>query len=91
MNSNFDPLYEKYANFDFADAKPASAVPCLAALHAQTSAKTRVSMQLDNSVLAVFKARAEMAGKSYQALMRSVLQQSAQSTTHSPRVAIAAA
>jgi uncharacterized protein (DUF4415 family) len=90
MNNNFDPLYSRYADMDFTDAKPVAAVPALAKLQAEAGSKTRISMQLDNSIVAVFKARAEMAGKSYQALMRGVLQQAAQTSVRARRSVSAA-
>ena len=36
MNSNFDAAFEKFKDYDFADAKPVSDVPVLARLQADS-------------------------------------------------------
>ena len=81
MKANSDPMYNKHKNTDFADAKPVSAVPALVKLQAESGGKTRITMRLDNDVLAVFKARAEMTGGSYQTLINDALKQVAAGQT----------
>jgi len=81
MNNNSDPVFNQYADMDFADAKPVAAVPALAALQAAQGGKSRITMRVDNTTLAVFKARAEMTGGNYQTLMNEALQQFAQGKT----------
>lgn len=81
MNNNSDPVFKQYATMDFADAKPVAAVPALAALQAAQGGKSRITMRVDNATLAVFKARAEMAGGNYQTLMNEALSQFAQGHT----------
>lgn len=81
MSNNSDPLFERYADMDFSDAKPVSAVPALARLQAEQGGKSRVTMRLDNDVLAVFKARAEMTGANYQTLINQALRDAAQGLT----------
>lgn len=71
----------KFKNTNFDDAKPFSATPALAKLQAETGSKTRITMRLDNDVLAVFKARAEMTGGSYQTLINDALKQVATGKT----------
>jgi len=66
---------------DFADAKPVSAIPALARLQAEHGGKSRITMRLDNDVLAVFKARAEMTGGNYQTLINKALREAAQGFT----------
>lgn len=61
--------------YDFTDAKRAKGVPHLAKLQAEISGKTRITMRADNSVLAMFKARAETSGGSYQTMMNEALKQ----------------
>ncbi len=78
MSNNSDPLFERYGDMDFSDAKPVSAVPALARLQAEHGGKSRVTMRLDNDVLAVFKARAEMTGGNYQTLINQALREAAQ-------------
>ena len=81
MTNNSDPLFDRYANMDFSDAKPASVVPALTKLQAEHGGKSRVTMRLDNEVLAIFKARAEMSGENYQTLINRALRDAAHGMT----------
>ena len=81
MSNNSDPLFDRYANIDFSDAKPVAAIPALVQLQAEHGGKSRVTMRLDNDVLAVFKARAEMTGGNYQTLINQALRDAAQGVT----------
>ena len=81
MSNNSDPLFDRYGNLDFSDAKPVTAIPALARLQAAHGGKSRVTMRLDNDVLAIFKARAEMTGGNYQTLINQALRDSAQGMT----------
>ena len=81
MKNSSDTMHKKYKEMDFADAKPASAVPALASLQAESGGKTRITMRVDNNVLAVFKARAEMTGGNYQTLINDALKQVATGQT----------
>jgi uncharacterized protein (DUF4415 family) len=81
MNNNSDPLFDRYSKMDFSDAKPMTAVPALARFQAAHGGKSRVTMRLDNDVLAIFKARAEMSGGNYQTLINQALRDSAQGIT----------
>ncbi|ANB03728.1 hypothetical protein ECTOBSL9_1381 [Ectothiorhodospira sp. BSL-9] len=56
-------------------------MPALARLQAEHGGKTRVTMRLDNDVLAVFKARAEIVGGNYQTLINQALRDAAQGVT----------
>jgi uncharacterized protein (DUF4415 family) len=67
-------VYKKFKDYDFVDAKPASAIPALRKLHAE-QAKERITIRLDASVLSAFRAEAAVAGASYQALINEVLKQ----------------
>jgi uncharacterized protein (DUF4415 family) len=78
MSNNSDPLFDRYAEMDFSDAKPVSEIPPLARLQA---GKSRITMRVDNDTLAIFKARAEMSGGNYQTLMNEALRQFAQGIT----------
>ncbi len=62
-------MYKQHKNIDFADAKQISAVPALATLQAESGGKMRITMRLDNEVLAIFKARAEMTGVTIKRLL----------------------
>lgn len=52
--------------YDFSKAKRAKDVPHLAKLQAEARGKTRVTIMLDNDVIAGFRARAHAAGTGYQ-------------------------
>jgi predicted DNA binding CopG/RHH family protein len=81
MSNNSDPLFEQYAEVDFADAKRVHEIPALVRLQAQYGGKSRITMRVDNTTLAAFKARAEMTGGNYQTLMNEALRQVAQGQT----------
>ncbi len=81
MKASSDEMYDKFKDDDFADAKPVSRIPALAKLQAEHGSKTRITMRVDNDVLAAFKARAEMHGGSYQAMMNEALKQFIQGQT----------
>jgi uncharacterized protein (DUF4415 family) len=61
--------------YDFSGAKRAKDVPHLAKLQAEMTGKSRITMRVDNAVLAAFKARAERSGGSYQTMMNEALKQ----------------
>ncbi len=61
--------------YDFSRAKRAKDVPHLAKLQSEMAGKTRITMRVDNTVLAAFKARAESSGGSYQTMMNEALKQ----------------
>lgn len=64
------------AEYDFSKAKRAKDVPHLAKLQAATSkGKTRVTIYLDDEVLAAFRAHAESQGRGYQTLINDTLRQ----------------
>ena len=75
MSNSSDPMFERYAEMDFTEAKPVVKVPALAKLQAAHGGKSRITMRVDNATLAVFKARAEMSGGNYQTLMNEALSQ----------------
>ena len=81
MNANSDHVFNQYADMDFSDALPVKAVPALAALQTAQGGKSRITMRVDNTTLAIFKARAEMMGGNYQSLMNEALQQFVQGRT----------
>jgi uncharacterized protein (DUF4415 family) len=81
MKNSSDPIFDRYTNMDFSDAKPVSGVPALARLQAEQGGKSRITMRVDNDVLAVFKARAEMTGGNYQTIINQALRDAAQGMT----------
>ena len=81
MSNNSDPMFDRYADLDFTEAKRVSQVPALARLQAEQGGKSRITMRVDNATLAVFKVRAEMTGGNYQTLMNEALRQVAQGQT----------
>jgi uncharacterized protein (DUF4415 family) len=81
MDANSDPEYDRYADLDFADAKPVAEIPALAKVQAEHGGKSRITIRVDNATLAVFKARVEMTGGNYQTLINEALRQVAQGQT----------
>ena len=67
--------------YDFSNAKRVKEVPHLVKLQAEAVGKTRITMRVDNTVLDAFRARAELAGGSYQTMMNEALKQYAQGLT----------
>jgi uncharacterized protein (DUF4415 family) len=67
--------------YDFSTAKRAHEVPHLAKLQAEAAGKSRITIRVDNRVLAAFKAHAQMTGANYQTLMNEALAQFAQGQT----------
>ncbi len=75
MNNNSDPLFDRYADLDFGDAKPVAEVPALARLQAEQGGESQITVRVDTAVLAAFKSRADRTGSSYQTLMNEALRQ----------------
>jgi len=65
--------------YDFSKAKRAKDVPHLAELQAATKGKTRITIMLDNDLLATFRTRAEAEGIGYQTLINRTLREAATS------------
>ena len=78
MKTSSDKMHEKYKDFDFKDAKSVIETPHLAKLQAEAGGKSRITIRVDNDVLATFKVRAEMVGGNYQTLMNEALKQFSQ-------------
>lgn len=78
MKASSDKMYDKFKDHDFSDAKPVAETPHLAKLQAEAGGKSRITMRVDNDVLAIFKAQAEMVGGNYQTMMNEALKQFAQ-------------
>nr|VFK25539.1 MAG: BrnA antitoxin of type II toxin-antitoxin system [Candidatus Kentron sp. MB]VFK31701.1 MAG: BrnA antitoxin of type II toxin-antitoxin system [Candidatus Kentron sp. MB]VFK75619.1 MAG: BrnA antitoxin of type II toxin-antitoxin system [Candidatus Kentron sp. MB] len=68
-----DEYYDKYKDYDFADAKPVAETPVLERL--QAGEKSRIALQVDNDVLAFFRAQAEHRHDNYQTLINEALRQ----------------
>ena len=81
MKINSDKAYEKFKDYDFAEAKSVAETPHLFNLQAKSGNKARITMRVDSDVLAIFKARAEMVGGNYQTLMNEALKQFTQGLT----------
>ncbi len=73
MKASSDKMYDKFKDYDFSDAKPVAETPHLAKLQEEAGGKSRITMRVDNDVLAIFKARAEMVGGNYQTMMNEAL------------------
>lgn len=81
MSSSSDPLFNRYQDEDFADARPVAEIPALAQLQAEQVGKSRITIRIDNEILTLFKQRAQETGGSYQTLMNHALRQFAQGFT----------
>jgi len=55
MSNNSDPLFDRYAEMDFSDAKPVSEIPALVKLQTEHGGKSRITIRVDNDTLAIFK------------------------------------
>ena len=64
-------------DYDFSKAKRAKDVPHLARLQEQAKGKSRITIMLDNDLLAAFRARAEAEGIGYQTLINRTLREAA--------------
>lgn len=62
MSNSSDPMFDHSAEMDFTDAKLVTRVPALAKQQAEHGGKSRSTMHVENTTLAIFKARAEMSG-----------------------------
>jgi uncharacterized protein (DUF4415 family) len=61
--------------YDFSKGKRARDVPHLAKLQAEAKGKSRITIMLDNDVLAAFRAKANAEGIGYQTLINQTLRQ----------------
>ena len=86
MNNYSDPLFARYADLDFSDAKPISQIPALAKLQAEHSHESLITLSVDQETLAIFKAQAEISGGSYKTLINDVLKQVAHDLMLTDRV-----
>ncbi|WGZ95842.1 MAG: BrnA antitoxin family protein [Candidatus Thiothrix putei] len=66
-------MYDKFKDYDFADAKPVAKIPALAQLQVESGGKTRITMYVDDDVLAAFRTQAEEQGIGYQTAINQVL------------------
>lgn len=62
--------------YDFSKAKRAKDVPHLARLQDEAKGKTRITIMLDNDVIAAFRARAASEKVGYQTLINAALRES---------------
>ena len=62
--------------YDFSNAKRAHEVQHLAKLQAENTGKTRITIFLDDDILAEFRERAKKSGKGYQTLINEALRSS---------------
>lgn len=63
------------ANYDFSKAKRARDVPHLQQLRAEKPVKTRISIMLDDDVLAAFREQADRKGAAYQTEINRILRE----------------
>ena len=68
------PMRKQY---DFSKARRARQIPHLAKLQARPKGKTRITIMLDDDVLAAFRARAAVEGSGYQTIINQALRHAA--------------
>jgi uncharacterized protein (DUF4415 family) len=74
MSNTVDSEFEKFKDYDFADAMPVEEIPALARLQAAAAReKTPITLHLDPDIVAAFRARAAAEGKECQALINEAL------------------
>ena len=61
--------------YDFSSAKRAKDIPHLAKLQEEMSGKSRITIMLDNDILAAYRSRAKDEGIGYQTLINQTLRQ----------------
>lgn len=61
--------------YDFSKAKRAKDIPHLAKMQQEAKGKSRITIMLDNDVLAFFRERAEKEGIGYQTLINAALRE----------------
>jgi uncharacterized protein (DUF4415 family) len=66
--------------YDFSKAKRAKSVPHLVQLQSEAKGKTRITIMLDNDLLAAFRAKADAEGTGYQTLINQTLRHASAST-----------
>lgn len=49
MSNNSAPLFDRYADMDFSEAKPVPEIPASAQLKAEHADKSRITMRIDNA------------------------------------------
>ena len=55
MKHSSDKMYEKFKDFDFADAKPVAHTTHLTKLQAKAGGKSRITMRVDSDIVAIFE------------------------------------
>ena len=66
-----------HKEYDFSKARRAKDIPHLAKLQSESKGKTRITILLDNDLLAAYRARAQSEGTGYQTLINRSLRQQA--------------
>lgn len=61
--------------YDFSKGKRAKDIPHLAKLQQEAKSKTRITIMIDNDIIAAFRARAEAEGIGYQTLINATLRE----------------
>jgi len=61
--------------YDFSKRKRAKDIPHLAELQQEAKSKTRITIMIDNDIIAAFRARAEAEGIGYQTLINATLRE----------------
>jgi uncharacterized protein (DUF4415 family) len=72
MSNNSDPMFERYADLDFTNAKRSCDIPILARIQKENEGKERITIRLDADILAWFRDQVK-GGGNYQTLINNAL------------------
>jgi hypothetical protein len=74
MSNSSDPAYERFAEIDFADAKPVKAISALARLQAEQASGQEITVPVDDELLARLVACAQRSGDDYRTILHNALE-----------------
>ncbi|WP_295888397.1 hypothetical protein [uncultured Thiohalocapsa sp.] len=73
MSNSSDPAYERFAEMDFADAKPVKAISALARVQSEHASGQEITVPVDDELLARIAACAERSGDDYRTILHNAL------------------
>ena len=74
MSNSSDPAYERFAETDFADAKPVKAISTLARLQAERAFGQEITVPVDDELLARLVACSQRSGDDYRTILHNALE-----------------
>jgi hypothetical protein len=74
MSNSSDPAYERFAEIDFADAKPVRDISALARLQADHAGRQEIAVSVDDELLVRLIACAARSGDDYGTILHKALE-----------------